>query len=143
MDKRKVSVFFYGSYINSDVLKQVNFIPASYETARLSGYNLVIKPFANLVSSDKDCVYGILTSGTHEEIENLYAHARNVLGSAYLPEAVLVETMDGKFKPALCYISPGIEEKQAENDYIDRIVNPAKSYGFPEWYIKRLESFRP
>lgn len=143
MIKPKVSVFFYGSYINSDVLKQVNFIPESYEAAKLSGFDIVIRPLANLVRSDKDCVYGILTSGTHEELENLYAHARNVLGSAYLPEAVLVETSDGKFKPALCYISPGIEEKQAENDYIDRIVNPAKKYGFPGWYIKKLENFRP
>jgi hypothetical protein len=142
MTNRKVSVFFYGSYINLDVLKQVNFIPDSYEVAKLSGFDIVIKPLANLVKSDKDCVYGILTSGTHEEMENLYSHARNVLGSAYLPEAVLVETLDGKFKSVLCYISPGIEEKQAANDYINRIVEPAKKYGFPYWYIKKLKSFR-
>lgn len=140
--KKKISVFFYGSYMNLDVLRQVNFIPDNFETAKLSGYDIVIKPLADLVKSDKDCVYGILTCGTHEELENLYAHARNVLGSSYLPEAVLVEPSDGKFKPALCYISYGIETKQAEDSYIDRIVEPAKNYDFPEWYIKRLESLR-
>jgi hypothetical protein len=31
----------------------------------------------------------------------------------------------------------------ATNDYIDRIVSPARAYGFPQWYINHLESFRP
>jgi hypothetical protein len=34
-------------------------------------------------------------------------------------------------------------EVSTSNDYIDRIVGPAKEYGFPDWYIARLESFRP
>ena len=61
----------------------------------------------------------------------------------FAPEAVLVETLDNKWKPALCYIAPAMEPRPAENDYIDRIVGPAKEYGFPDWYIRRLESFRP
>jgi hypothetical protein len=61
----------------------------------------------------------------------------------YLPDAVLVETLDGKWRSALCYIAPASETRPATDDYIDRIVGPAKQYGFPDWYIARLESFRP
>jgi hypothetical protein len=28
------------------------------------------------------------------------------------------------------------------DDYVDWILDPARDYGFPEWYINRLESFR-
>jgi hypothetical protein len=28
-------------------------------------------------------------------------------------------------------------------DYVDRIVGPAAEFGFPRWYIERLERFRP
>jgi hypothetical protein len=30
----------------------------------------------------------------------------------------------------------------AASDYIDRIAGPARAYGFPDWYVERLESFR-
>ncbi len=143
IEMRKVWTFFYGSYINFDVLKEVDLVPDEYEVARLSGFDIQIQPLANLTKSDEHSVYGIVASATHEELGRLYQHAEHVLGGVYLPEAVLTETKDGKLRPALCYIAPSIEPKPAANEYIDRIVAPAKEYGFPAWYIERLESFRP
>lgn len=67
---------------------------------------------------------------------------KNELGEIYLPEAVLVETRDGKWKPALCFICPEMEPKPADNAYVERIAKLAREFGFPEWYIERIESFR-
>jgi hypothetical protein len=94
------------------------------------------------VRSEQHGVYGIVATATHQELSRLYAHAKEMLGETYLSEAVLVETLDGKWKPALCYICPEMQPRPAAQDYVDRIVKPAKEFGFPEWYIKRLESFR-
>jgi hypothetical protein len=143
MTEHKVWTFFYGSYINPNVLSEVKYIPDRSEVARLNGYDIRIQPLANLEFSEKSCVYGIVASGTHEELRRLYSHAENVLGEKYLPEAVIVQTLEGRFLPALCYIAPSMESKPADNEYIDRIVGPAREYGFPSWYIDRLESFRP
>jgi hypothetical protein len=128
--------------MNFDVLKEVNFAPERWEIAKLSGFDIRIQPRANLVRSEQHGVYGIVATATHQELSRLYAHAKEVLGETYLPEAVLVETLDGKWKPALCYICPEMQPRPAAQDYVDRIVKPAKEFGFPEWYIKRLESFR-
>jgi hypothetical protein len=138
----KVSVFFYGSYMNMEVLREADYFPQEYEVARLYGYDIEIRPRANLVRSDRALVYGILTTGTPDELERLYAHAKTVLGETYLPEAVLVETLDGKCKPALCYIAHEMTEEPPANDYVDRILKPARELAFPGWYIERLESFR-
>lgn len=135
--------FFYGSYMNFSVLEEVNLIPDQWEVARLNGFDIRIQPRANLVRSDQQCVYGILATTTHQELSRLYAHARDVLGETYLPEAVLVETLDGQWKPALCYIAPSMEPQPVAHDYLDRILGPAKEFGFPGWYLARLESFRP
>ena len=86
--------------------------------------------------------YGIVAPATHEELRRLYEHAEHDLGGRYLPEAVLVQTLDGKLRPALCYIAPEMEQRPADKEYLDRIVGPAKEYRFPDWYIARLESFR-
>jgi purine nucleoside phosphorylase len=138
-----VWVFFYGSYINMDVLREAQYSPARCEVARLAGFDICIRPRANLFRSTQHCVYGILATGAHAELSRLYAHAKDVLGETYLPEAVLAETLEGSWKPALCYVCPAMVPRPATNDYIDRIVTPARKYGFPTWYLERLESFRP
>ncbi|HEV2370576.1 MAG TPA: gamma-glutamylcyclotransferase family protein [Streptosporangiaceae bacterium] len=137
----KVWVFFYGSYMNFEVLVEVGLIPQEWEVARLAGFDIVIAPRANLVRSDAGTVYGIVATATHAELTQLYAHAQDVLGEQYLPEAVLAETLDGKWRPALCYISPDMAPRPPDPDYVERIVTPAASYGFPQWYLDRLRGF--
>jgi cation transport regulator ChaC len=139
----KVWVFFYGSYINFDVLREVDLLPSTWEVARLAGFDIKICPRANLIRSDERCVYGIVAKATHAELTRLYAHAREQLGEIYLPEAVLVETSDGALRPALCYICPEMMDRPAEPDYVARIAKPAREYGFPDWYLERLLSFTP
>jgi hypothetical protein len=142
MREPKVWVFFYGSYINFGVLREVDLVPEQWEVARLDGFDVRIQPRANLVRSDQHCVYGIVVTATHAELARLYAHARDVLGETYLPEAVLVQTRAGLWRPALCYICPEMAPRQADNAYVERIIGPAREFGFPEWYIARLEGFR-
>jgi hypothetical protein len=138
----QVWTFFYGSYINFDVLKEVDLVPQEWEVARLAGFDIRIEPRANLVRCDAGTVYGILATATHDELTRLYtAHAHGVLGEVYLPEAVLAETLDGKWRPALCYICPEMNPLPPERAYVQRIVAPAKSYRFPAWYVDRLEGF--
>lgn len=80
-----VWTFFYGSYINSDVLDEAGFVPRQTEVARLAGFEIRIAPLANLVQSGREVVYGILASGTHAELGRLYTYAKHVLGGVYLP----------------------------------------------------------
>jgi hypothetical protein len=139
----RVSVFFYGSYINVNVLAEVDLVPGRVEVAFLDGYDIRIAPLANLALSEGSRVYGILASATHAELDRLYAHARDVLGGVYLPHPVVIEKVAGGREPALCYIATSLGTAPASNDYIDRIAGPARELGFPDEYIERLESFRP
>ena len=144
MNEPSVWVFFYGSYINVDVLAEVDLIPAEVEVARLSGYDLRIAPLANLVPSTERSVYGILATATHRELHRLYVeHAQGVLGGTYEPEAVLAESRDGRWRPALCYLAHNMDEAEPAADYVGRIARPARQLGFPAWYCERIESFAP
>lgn len=143
MAQATVWTFFYGSNMNLDVLRKVDFVPDEVHVARLHGFDIEIRPLANLVRSDRGSVYGILAAGTHDELTRLYGrYVHDELGATYLPEAVLCEKLDGALVPALCYIAPTTEPAPATDEYLDRIVAPARQFGFPEWYLERLESFR-
>lgn len=140
----KVWVFFYGSYINFDVLKGAGLVPGEWEVARLPGFDLRIAPRANLIRSERDTVWGINATATHAELERLYTvHAKGVLGETYLPEAAVTSTQDGRLRPVMTYICPDMVMRPAEAAYVDRIALPARKFGFPRWYVERIEAFRP
>ncbi len=134
--------FFYGSWINLKILKEKDLFPEHHEIAQLHGFDIYVQPIANLIPSDSRSVYGILLATSREKHHRiLTALTQGTMGSVYLPEAVLVETQEGKWKSALCYIAARGEPKASHPDYLDPFVKSAKEWGFPEWYIKHLESF--
>ena len=139
MPQTSVWTFFYGSFIDLDVLKRAGVVPKRFEVAKLGGFDVEIKPLANLVRSERHCVYGIVAATTHQELRRLYSQG---WVSSYLPEAVLVETLDGKWRAALCYVAPELAAEPAAEEYVEHIVRAARKHGFPDWYVDRLESFR-
>ncbi len=46
MAEPKVRVFFYGSFINLDVLRGAGLVTDRVEVARLNGFDIVIRPLA-------------------------------------------------------------------------------------------------
>jgi hypothetical protein len=144
VNEPRVWVFFYGSYINFEVLKEVDLVPAEWEVACAPGFDLRIEPRANLIRSDQHTVWGINVMATHAELTRLYAdHAKGVLGETYLPQAILTVLRDGKIRPAMTYLCPHMVPRPADAAYVERLTAPARRFGFPEWYLARIESFRP
>jgi hypothetical protein len=57
----QVSVFFYGSYINPDVLAESGLRPERFDVARLPGFDIVIDPYANIVRDER----AVVTASSH------------------------------------------------------------------------------
>jgi cation transport regulator ChaC len=139
---RQVWTFFYGSYMNFSVLREVDLVPEQYSTAQLKGWALRIRPLASIIPAPLETVHGIVATATHAELDRLYEHARDVLGGSYRPEAVMVETESGSMA-ALCYVSWDMQDAWASPDYVERILRPAREFGLPEEYLRHIESFLP
>jgi hypothetical protein len=132
-------VFFYGSFMRRDVMARGGLQPDRIEVARLSGFDIRISPHACIVRSDQHSIYGILVKASHDELNRLYA--MDGVG-VFLPEALVVETGEGRLQPAMCYIPPAPGDRPADIDYLDRLLVSAREHGFPAWYLERLEGFR-
>ncbi len=135
MAEIKVPVFFYGSFMNRKVLAEGGYAPARVEVARLFGFDVQTQPLVTLTRSDHHCVYGILCEASHEELARLYGQD---WVKAYLPEPVVVATLDGRWVPALCYIDPARRPVPPERAYLERVLAPARELSFPDWYLTRL-----
>lgn len=143
MSEYQVDVFFYGSYINFDVLAEASIGQRPYQVAWAPNHKLIISPLANLIKDAASTAFGIIIKLNHDELDYLYIeHAQGQLGGTYLPEAILTYTASNVIVPALTYISHDLEPATPDPAYVDRILRPARQYQFPESYLNHIESFK-
>ncbi len=131
--------FFYGGLINPEVMQRVGMSPQRQELATLSGYELQIAPWVNLVPNPRSVSYGLLMLVSHRELSHVYGQ----LKAAYFPFPVLAQDQKGRLRTALCYLSPNMQPAQAEASHVENLLRPAESLGFPEWYIDRIRGYLP
>jgi hypothetical protein len=134
-----VWVFFYGGLMNPKVMDRVGLKPRRQEPATLSGFDLRIEPYVNLVPCPGHAVFGVLMEVTHAELQRTYAQLKVV----YSPEAVVAQTMDGRLRPALCYLCAAMPAGQADAAHVEDLAGPAEQLGFPSWYVAKIRSFLP
>lgn len=111
---RLQDVFFYGLYMDPDLITSRGGRPRFPRKARTHGYALRIGKLATLLRRTGASVGGIVYGLTHKEIDLLYRGAGLV---QHVPEAILAETHEGATIPVLCFnlhIPPGNEETNPE-----------------------------
>ena len=137
---RKVWTFFYGSFMNPEVLAKADVRPTEAQMARLDGWDIKIAPRATLVPSEERSVFGVLARLSHTDLEKLYTKDWFGFGT-YLPEAVLVADSTGRLVPALSYIAWEVDGGTPSDEYLNKMVSVAQRFEFPDWYINRIKSF--
>jgi hypothetical protein len=138
---KKVWVFFYGLFMDFKILGEQGLIAEDWKVAQLHGYDFQIASWGYLTRSRENSVYGIIVAASHTELAKLYDPATNGLPLEYFPESMMVETKDGEWVPALCYVATSQPPGPVNTQYVESMVELARKFGFPEWYINRLAGF--
>lgn len=133
MTTRHIDGFFYGLFMDSDVLRRGGARPEKPRRAFVDDFALQIGERATLIPRVGARSYGMLFALTHEELDRLYSPP----GLAdYRPEAVVAQTFEGESVPALCYNLPeaprGIEPNA---EYAARLRAALSTLGFPVAYV--------
>ena len=133
MTERRVDAFFYGLFMDADILRESEVVPSDPRRAHVADFALRIGRRATLVPASGARAYGMLYALTHAELERLYG-APGL--EHYRPEAVLARTANGEAVPALCYNlrePPRAEEHNPE--YAARLRQVLGKLGFPPEYV--------
>ena len=141
MEEKLVWVFFYGLYMDNEVLAGLGVTPERREAASLTGYEFRIASWGYLTRSERGRVYGIVMALTHDDLERLYTPFNSFLTHRYSPVPVLVETADGAQLSALCYVTTP-PAGPVNQEYVEKILALAEKYAFPGWYVEHLAGFR-
>ena len=128
-------VFFYGLFMDENLLRSKGIEPAEVRAGFVDGYGLRIGERATLVRRPGGRAYGTLMHIAPGEAKKLYAEDSV---ADYLPELVTVELMDGTKIQATCYNLPSDKVTGTNKDYAGLLLNVATRLGFPDAYLEQI-----
>ncbi len=125
---RKHDVFFYGLYMDPDVLSQVGVEARNPRIASINDFALAIGNKATLLRAPGQRAHGVIYALTHAEIHQLYWGAGL---DEYAAEALLAD-VDGVSVPVLCcnLITPPAEG-ESNPDYEAKLRAAKIKLGVP------------
>jgi hypothetical protein len=133
---RRADVFFYGLFMDEDVLRARGLAPEGRELASVPGFALRIGRRAALVPDASGRVHGVVMSLTLAELERLYSEPSV---RAYEPQAVLAQLAGGGTIAALCYnLAEPPSPAERDPGYATKLRAVAEKVGLPSEYVASL-----
>jgi hypothetical protein len=130
-----LKVFFYGLFMDVDLLAKKGLTPQVAVVANVNGFSLHIGERATLLRSAGARAYGVMMEISSGEAKDLYAE-RSV--ADYVPEVITVELMDGSEVEASCYILPDDKITETNRDYAKALLQVAVKLALPDTYIAEI-----
>ncbi|MGH9804203.1 MAG: gamma-glutamylcyclotransferase family protein [Candidatus Acidiferrales bacterium] len=133
---RRADVFFYGLFMDEELLRAKGLEPEGGELAAVDGFALRIGRRAALVPAPGGRVHGVVFSLTLIALDRLYSEPSV---QDYRPQAVLAQLAGGGVIAALCYnlsAPPLLGERNPE--YAAKLRALAQRIGLPAEYIASL-----
>lgn len=123
-------VFFYGLFMDVELLRRLGVRPQVVGRALVDGYRLDIGARATLTPDQENFAYGMLIDLPPQEIEALY---RPPDVRRYRPITLAARLLDGDgTHEASCYVlPPGDDVAAPDRDYARRLAVMLLQLGFP------------
>ena len=121
-------VFFYGLYMDPEILRQKGVDPRNPRVAYANNYKLKIGNKATLLRAVGERAHGIVYSLTHSEIDSLY---RGSGLHEYLPEALSIKAGDESFPALCCNLIEPPAESESNAEYAGRLKAVMSKLGVP------------
>ena len=136
MDERLLDVFFYGLFMDEELLRAKGARATDIRLAVVQGFALRIGERAALVPDSAGIVHGVVMKLSHLDIERLYAEPSV---AAYRPEPVLATLTNGDAIAALCFNLPKAPSPDERNtEYAAKLRTVAQRVGLPGEYVASI-----
>ncbi len=130
-----MNVFFYGLFMDEDLLAKKGISPSNAEVGYVDGFALRIGERATLIRSAGTRSYGVMMNITSDQANKLYAESSV---TDYVPESVTVELLNGSKVEASCYNLPVDKVTGTNKVYAQALLEVANRLGFPETYLVEI-----
>ena len=129
-------VFFYGLFMDAEVLAAQDIQWLSAQRGYVDGYGLRLGERATLQPADGERTYGRVALLATSDLDRLYGEPSV---AAYRAETVSVICDDGDAVSALCYNLPGGPSGRLNRTYAAALLEVVTSLGFPQSYRAQIQ----
>lgn len=134
-----VEAFFYGLYMDEDLLRCLRFTPAGSQKVYLPCYQLDLRGQVKITPHKDSRVWGMLISLPESHLQAMYDFEST---RDYVSGSVDVVTEQGGIVAANCYNLPEDSEAEPNLEYLEKLVTLLIKLHFPEDYIASLKKIR-
>lgn len=128
-NNRLHDVFFYGLYMDEEILKTKGVNPRNQRAGVVSGYKLRVGKLATLLRCENSKAYGLVYSLTYDEVEKLYAGSGL---TQYIKESLLVNVDENKSIATLCCnLLDAPSEDESNEEYSLKLKKCMEKYNLP------------
>ncbi|MFQ5486321.1 MAG: gamma-glutamylcyclotransferase family protein [Desulfobacterales bacterium] len=132
-----VEAFFYGLYMDSELLKSLGFMPGSVQKAKVDSYVINLFGSVKIVPKVNCVVWGNLIELPKQDLEAMYSFEST---KAYSPEIVQVIESNGNTKNVSCYNVVETSGELFNSEYHEKLVQTLIRLGFPTEYISSVKA---
>jgi len=137
MSKNKTWVFFYGLFMDEDLLASKGIGTEEPTIGHVDGYSLRIGERATLISEPNGRAYGVVMKIDPEDAAVLYAEPSV---ADYVAESVVVSLPGGARVSAECYNLPAEKLVGTNPEYAAALLALATKLGLPDDYLGKIRS---
>ncbi len=130
-----MNVFFYGLFMDEDLLAKKGISPSKAQVGFVDGFALRIGERATLIRSADTRSYGVMMNISSDQANELYAESSV---ADYVPESVTVELLNGSKVEASCYNLPVDKVTGTNKVYAQALLEVANRLGLPESYLVEI-----
>jgi hypothetical protein len=138
MSDEELAVFFYGLFMDEELLSSKGVSPSRTTVGHVDGYGLRIGSRATLVPDDSSRAYGVLMVLRVDDVRAMYADPSVV---DYVSEPVSVVLQDGTIESAACYNLPERLLTGANPEYASSLLELAGKLGLPDDYLEQIRTW--
>ncbi|MBO3698090.1 gamma-glutamylcyclotransferase family protein [Roseivirga sp. E12] len=131
-----MEVFFYGLFMDLNILSKNGIEASNIRKGYLDNYTLKIGNRASLIPSKHKRSYGLVMSVDKNAIQSLYAEASV---ADYIPEDVVITLNSGDTMEGVCYNLPAESLTGTNASYAKSLHSLAESLDFPSDYLKKIK----
>ena len=137
----KLRYFFYGLFMDADLLKEMGFHPIAIGPAKLPDYQVSIGERATLVPSPGSTSYGVVMELPATEATALYSKSAVSDYRAVTVNAILMS--DGSIQQSLCYnLPPNMLGCGTNIEYAEKLSELVLKLGFSLEYANEITDRR-
>jgi len=132
------TVFFYGLFMDKDLLIAKGLHPSNSRIAYVVGYGLRIGERATLENSASERAFGSIMRLHNDELELLYSE-KSV--ADYVPETITAIDDKGHSLEVISYILPMEKVSGSNSKYAKSLSLAARKIGLPIEHISEIEKW--